>query len=453
MKTNLFMALAFAFLMLFAACTEEKIIYVEKDSDVELLPGEGVIKISLSNSVETKAARPITGDDATNNVNRIAFVFFYSDGKPYYPTIAAGTGYKIDESGTKSNVLALDNTLSNNDEIVVHFKDMQEGNWKIVAIGYNSESGYDLPYDISVESEGKLTDFNENNKCIKLVPKSDEDSMSPVEEIFAGISSTTNKYEIVNEFGNFVNSDITITITRQVAGLLAYMSEVPAKVKVTEKNQEIEKTVKRITISTPFNATGLYVPYTYGIDNEIYGNALGCNGAGSMPAKLNDDNFTFTHLLTFNIPDEGVTIDDSNNCYKFDDDGIKYVLAEENKAQNFTVAFKDNTLFGSCFVIPYDKHYGNNYNIDDKFGTLYICYYDENNDLIVYRPLRFEADDDSGLSEPQNSDYEYDIKCNHFYSIGSLPDEPLPINLESGSDNLRVIIDTDWTESHNMTNK
>ena len=47
MKTNLFMALAFAFLMLFAACTEEKIIYVEKENGIEVLPGEGVIKIIL----------------------------------------------------------------------------------------------------------------------------------------------------------------------------------------------------------------------------------------------------------------------------------------------------------------------------------------------------------------------------------------------------------------------
>lgn len=51
MKTNLFMALAFAFLMLFAACTEEKIIYVEKENGIEVLPGEGVIKISLSNDL------------------------------------------------------------------------------------------------------------------------------------------------------------------------------------------------------------------------------------------------------------------------------------------------------------------------------------------------------------------------------------------------------------------
>ena len=452
MKTNLFMALAFAFLMLFAACTEEKIIYVEKNNDVELLPGEGVIKISLSNSVETKAARPITGDDATNNVNRIAFVFFYSDGKPYYPTIAEGTGYTIDKSGAISNVLALNKTLSNNEEIVVHFEDMPEGSWKIVAIGYNSESGYDLPYEISVESGGQLTDFNEKNKCIKLIPKSDGESMSPVEEIFAGISSTTSVYEKVNEFGNFVNSDITITITRQVAGLLAYLSEVPAKVKVKESNgTEVDKTVKKVTISTPFNATGLYVPYTYGIDDDSFGNAPGCNGAGSVPQK---DVFVFTHLLTFDIPTDA-TIDGSD-CYEFNVDGKKYVLANENVAQSSLTPSVEvaNTLFGSCFVIPYNQHYGGNYVSDNRYGTLHICYYDEDDNLITYRPLRIEKTTDSeGQTSNSEPNYEYDIKCNHFYSIGSLPDEPLPINLESGSDNLKVIIDTNWTESHNMTNK
>lgn len=440
MKTNLFMALAFAFLMLFAACTEEKIIYIEKENYVELLPGEGVIKISLSNSLETKAARPITGGDATNNVNRIAFWFFYSDGTIYKPTIAESDLYTIDSSGSNTNVLALgdEDLLENNESLTVRFEDMEEGSWKILAIGYNAEIGdYELPYNIET-SGGNIRIFNQNQ--IKLTPKQGE-SMSPVEEIFAGISSTTNVYEKVNEFGNFVNSDITITITRQVAGLLAYMSEVPAKVKVTDEDTktEVDKEIKKITISIPFSATGLYVP-----DNST----KGYNGIGTWSAT------DFTTLLTFEIPDDA-TVDGSSGCYEFVGNNV---FAEENENQDYEIDFSGeeqnspkNTMFGSCFLIPYNQHY-NNYSSHNR-GTLYICYYGDKDELLVYKPLRFDVDEDSELSDPQNSDYEYDIKCNHFYSIGSLSNGPLPINLESGSDNLKVIIDADWTEIHNMTNK
>ena len=98
MKTNLFMALAFAFLMLFAACTEEKIIYVEKENGIEVLPGEGVIKISLSNDVVTKAARPIGSSEAANNVNRIKFSFINGDSE-----ISSGVGIEgaYDSQGRK----------------------------------------------------------------------------------------------------------------------------------------------------------------------------------------------------------------------------------------------------------------------------------------------------------------------------------------------------------------
>ena len=103
MKTNLFMALAFAFLMLFAACTEEKIIYIEKENGIEVLPGEGVIKISLSNDVMTKATRPIGSSEAANNVNRIKF-YFYEHSEKIVVTknividgAYDGNGYKLDK--------------------------------------------------------------------------------------------------------------------------------------------------------------------------------------------------------------------------------------------------------------------------------------------------------------------------------------------------------------------
>ena len=113
MKTNLFMALAFAFLMLFAACTEEKIIYVEKENGIEVLPGEGVIKISLSNDLQTKAARPIGSSEAANNVNRIKFSFIDSSGSEVSSGVEIEGAY--DSRGEKLSgfgVVATDSSIS-----------------------------------------------------------------------------------------------------------------------------------------------------------------------------------------------------------------------------------------------------------------------------------------------------------------------------------------------------
>ena len=107
MKKSLFLWAVFAVMMAFTACTKEKVVYVEKENVTELKPGEGVIKISLSNNI-SRSPRPITSNEATNNVNRIAFVFVKSNNNQYTPVIADGEDYTH-----QGNVLAIsDNTIA-----------------------------------------------------------------------------------------------------------------------------------------------------------------------------------------------------------------------------------------------------------------------------------------------------------------------------------------------------
>ena len=156
MKTNLFMALAFAFLMLFAACTEEKIIYVEKENGIEVLPGEGVIKISLSNDLQTKAARPIGSSEAANNVNRIKFSFIDSSGSEVSSGVEIEGAY--DSRGEKLSgfgVVATDSSIlilpDNNTEkeFSVKFKSLPDpGSYVIIAYGYNCVDVNDFPYTL-----------------------------------------------------------------------------------------------------------------------------------------------------------------------------------------------------------------------------------------------------------------------------------------------------------------
>ena len=326
-------------------------------------------------------------------------------------------------------MLALDDN-SLDGEITVHFEDMTPGSYKIIAYGYNAadDGSYDFPYEI------KSADGNDG--FIMFEPKADG-SMMPVEEVFAGIASSVENegsYLNVNEYGNFVASDIQITLERQVAGLLAYMSKVPVKV----SSGGVDKTITKITISTSFSATGLCVPAS-SVSNSEY------NGVGTC---LNSD---YVDLLTFDL--SGATAG-SDGFYKFNGEtGKKYLLANENEGQAselINLTCQDNTLFGSCFVIPFNQHYSNWDSM--AIGTLYINYYD-NDGLVLSKALV-----DAG-------DYEYDIKCNHFYSIGvkdpgydgsgnldpDTEDEPLPIDEESGSDNLNVTITNTWDGFHGLT--
>ena len=75
MRIRILLFAVLAVMMAFTACVKEKIVYVEKGEeteimdDIELQPGEGVIEFSLSDAI-SRAARPLENSDAANNINR-----------------------------------------------------------------------------------------------------------------------------------------------------------------------------------------------------------------------------------------------------------------------------------------------------------------------------------------------------------------------------------------------
>lgn len=439
MKTNLFMALAFAFLMLFAACTEEKIIYVEKDNDVELLPGEGVIKISLSNDLQTKAARPIGSSEAANNVNRIKFSFINSSGSEVSSGVEIEGAYdsrgeKLSGFGvaaTDSSILILpDNNTEK--EFSVKFKSLPDpGSYAIIAYGYNCESGNNFPY--TTKSIG--TDTSPKHfKCSNIEP-------NKVEEIFAGYcirknASGENRFISINQYKMF-SEEVSVTITRQVAGLMAYLCNVPASI----DNQSVDK----ITISTPAEMNGFIFPASI-----LEGDKEGYNGIYSSQKDID--------LLTFTIKDHNDG-SDSKGYYKFNssaDDGKKFLLADGMNTKDFDdLMCNDNTLFGSCFLLPYSGHM--DFKGTDGYKdrtTLNLTYYTTNNsgDYEKIKTVKLK-NSSSDVSE----ELDYDILCNHFYSVGgktdvetTTDDDPLDISDETGYMDVFLTINDEWDNTLNL---
>ena len=145
------------------------------------------------------------------------------------------------------------------------------------------------------------------------------------------------------------SEEVSVTITRQVAGLMAYLCNVPASI----DNQSVDK----ITISTPAKMDGFIFPASEGF-----------NG---IDGSQND-----VDLLTFTIKGHNDG-EDSKGYYKFNssaDDGKKFLLADGMDADDFDdLMCNDNTLFGSCFLLPYSGHmsFTSTIGYDDK-TTLYL---------------------------------------------------------------------------------
>lgn len=438
MKTNLFMALAFAFLMLFAACTEEKIIYVEKENGIEVLPGEGVIKISLSNDLQTKAARPIGSSEAANNVNRIKFSFIDSSGSEVSSGVEIEGAY--DSRGEKLSgfgVVATDSSIlilpDNNTEkeFSVKFKSLTDpGSYVIIAYGYNCVDVNDFPYTRKIGTDDSPRYF----KCSDI-------STSAVEEIFAGYcirknASGENRFISINQYKMF-SEEVSVTITRQVAGLMAYLCNVPASI----DNQSVDK----ITISTPVEMDGFIFPASI-----LEGDKEGYNGIYSSQKDID--------LLTFTIKGHNDG-SDSKGYYKFNssaDDGKKFLLADGMNTKDFDdLMCNDNTLFGSCFLLPYSGHM--DFKGTDGYKdrtTLNLTYYTTNNsgDYEKIKTVKLK-NSSSDVSE----ELDYDILCNHFYSVGgktdvetTTDDDPLDISDETGYMDVFLTINDTWDNTLNL---
>lgn len=416
MKTNLFMALAFAFLMLFAACTEEKIIYVEKENGIEVLPGEGVIKISLSNDLQTKAARPIGSSEAGNNVNRIAFKIISNDSSN--PDKTDGVSIElVDSKGEPSNTHKVENNViclstnsfSTSETLYVKFSDLPKGVWgKIIAYGYNCAEGVvEFPYEIEVPSE-----YLPPLKCQNL---SNNWKEHKIEEIFAGSADI-----YINEFGKFTTQP-KIELKRQVAGLMAYLEKVPAFVDKTK--------VAKITIRTYAPIVGFKFPSEMLEDKDALYNGIVLNGY-----TQNID------LLTFDLSQLATNYGKVTMGETYTFETGKNFADEMDGINIANLALKKNTLFGSRFLLPYAGNW--------DYTTLAICFLDEDDNLLETVNLRNGGDS----SSPEDSEYyRYNIKCNHFYSIGTKEDvedtdtdDPLDITLASGYDIAEVTITDQW---------
>lgn len=438
MKTNLFMALAFAFLMLFAACTEEKIIYIEKENDIEVLPGEGVIKVSLSNDLLTRAARPIGSSEAGNNVNRIKFSFISGDSEVSTGVEIEGAydteGGKIEgdfgvDPIDKSILILPDNNIEKN--FYVKFKSLPvSGTYTIIVYGYNCESGNKFPYTKSIRTDDSPIYF----ECSNIEPDN-------VEEIFAGYCirknaqfGEENRFIKINQHKMF-SEEVSVTITRQVAGLMAYLCNVPSSI----DNMSVDK----ITISTPVKMNGFIFPASIydGKDEEDFNGILG--------SSVDVDLLTFTLEGKYSGKDSYGYYEFENNL---NEDGKNYILADGMNEEYFTnLKCEDNTLFGSCFLLPYNgsKSFSKTNGYDDR-TTLYLTYYTkENESYTKIKSVRLK-----NSIEPE---LDYNILCNHFYSVGGKTDvettgndNPLDISDETGYEDVFLTINDEWDVTLNL---
>ena len=421
--------------MAFTACTTE-VIYVDSDGNpvehVDLKEGEGLLSVAVSSTdVSTRDVRPVGSSAAANNVNVVKVYAFSAatDGGPY--TFDNTVGVKANQDGISAagGVITITKFTGQNDHTVTEENyeshvDQQETitltgldpakYYKFVAVGYNATNPYG---DLSPENGvTELEEFTTTNSLTGY----------NVAELFATQSANATKGDVKNQG--------TLTLTRQVAGMLAYFKNVPATIdgkSVAAIRIYANKSFTKFTypVTDDFNGT------TAGSDNDLLMEFIMADISTGTDA---DGYYTFNTLINGSVRDNG----SSNN-------GKAPVAKGYNMPTKLTL--EANSIFGGRYLIPYDQHYDT-----PSSSTLIVKL--EDGEGSPLRTLKVTTDQTAGGVDK----YAYDIRCNNFYSIGQKlktettdpdpedPEDPdKPIDLSSKSE-IVVQINDAWKVLHDM---
>lgn len=449
MKKTFLGALLFAGTLAFTACQNETLVYVDENGNpienAELQEGEGILKITVSSTDATsRAVRPVGSSAAANNVSEVKVYVFKKAG-----TSNGNADYTFDNSISLSN--ELDGVSGGNGIFTVtglepvgdHANPSMEGHtdqtkiltlkglsksttYKFVAVGYNET----YPYGTLSEPTGGTT-------LESFIQTTTAKSDYEVEELFAGVSAdcTTNSDKAA------FNDEASVTITRQVAGMLGYFKNIPTKIGESVVKYVRVYANKEFT-TFKFPAQLLTAPDFNGVDANITADkegkflvmefdmsAIATNWNGGTPTG---GTYTFENW-TNGKPGESTNAPLAEGYTA--PDGLKLV---------------ENSIFGGRYLIPYNQH------VDSQ--TLTVELQDENGEAL--KTLNVVTDHIPSDAEATKN--AYDIRCNNFYSIGKKldtdstdggdpdpedPDEPVDL---SGNTDIKVIVNDAWKVLHNM---
>lgn len=395
--------------------------------------GEDVIEIGLTNNnAETRAARPIGSSAAANDVDHVKLVVYQvtgTDGSYNYSKISTVT-IKDDAD----NDMVIDwtagpegegpSTTDRTDKQTIKLVNLAANSkYEFVAYGYNGETA---PTGITESSDDVDGTYISN--------------VTAPEEIFAGTSGVVE----TNGDAKFSNN-VSITMERQIAGLLGYFTNIPTKV--------TDKVVAKLVVYANAKSTGFFFPF----EGEL-------NGYTDATTQ------TKTALLTFDMASiatnyKATAAEQTAEAYTFAT--LSNAAADKEAGQDAPLAtgykapagltLKEGSCFGACFVLPYNKHIASN--------TLKVVLEDANG--IALKTMNVYTEETKKPAE--GTVYQYDIRRNNFYSIGKKlytnndggdpdpedPDNPdpedpdTPIDVNAKTD-IMLLLNDSWDVLHNM---
>ena len=493
MKKNYLLFAAFASALTFAACSNDELGEINPGPIANEVVEGATFEINLSSPANgtTKSTRPVGSSAADNTVDCIQLVAYYWDtdaeGGAAWKQCTFVSSEPSDETTYTEGQLAFyfvsgdadvdmtENTWMQYGQIYYKADQPTEGvpgtdvhiskrakievkglvkdtKYQFVAYGYNRTSG-DYPYTngpLSVTTTG----FENGIFTANVAATTLEDGYD-LEEIFAA-TDAADTTEIGEEGNNQVVFTATpsLTLKRQVAGILAYFENIPARMNRMDRPSESVYKVEELRVVASHKSKDFYFPAILLADPDFNGIAADEDGEDVLIK------FDFSEIAT-NYSSKELN---AQSFYTFNGvnggtEGTKkypYATGYGTPADN--LALKEGTIFGARYVLPYSQHYGDESTLKLQFwGSAISTTQEGEAEELVLLEERDVTTNETGVDKNA-----YDIRCNNFYSIGQKlstdgtdgpdPDDPgdddKPIDLRS--DNITLRINDAWAVLHNM---
>ena len=330
MKKGMFFALA-ASSLLFSACSSDDAV-VSTEGQNEAVQQIVLQVASSGDGLTTRAGRPLYSSQALQTIQNVCVVIYKDDATK---TIVK----KVKKDWTKSSTY--DNHGRQLTLTFMGANRLEEGNYKVIAVGYSDNSDYNYALDVTGAGLTGKT-YSDITATLKTGKKD-------AEEVFAGDAEL--KIGTDKKITNLTSGEedgLDVTLHRQVAGSFGYFCDIPAKVgdktaktlRLVVRGKNDKLTFNNFNSSfTAAGATGSTIKYCV-------------NGSTSTGAALTTD-------AQFNGGDKGYVLysidldtwfpgGDQNKDGLLNADDTNWTHPKSVKTQ-----VVKGSVFGSNFVIPF----------------------------------------------------------------------------------------------------
>lgn len=448
MKKGMFFALA-ASSLLFSACSSDDAV-LSTEGQNEAVQQIVLQVASSGDGLTTRAGRPLYSSQALQTIQNIRVVIYDATTK------AIVKDEKKDwKTSTTYNNHGRQLTLTYKGD-----KRLDEGSYKVMAVGYSDNSDYEYSLDVTSAAAltGTYSDITATLKANKVA-----------EEVFAGDAALTiGADKKITNLTSGEEDGVAVTLHRQVAGSFGYFCNIPAKVGdktaatlrlvVRDKNDKL--TFNNFNSSfTAAGATGSTIKYY--VNGSKSASAA---TAANADAKFNNNSDGYV-LYSINL-NTWFPGGDQNNDGVLNAEDTNWKHPDDVKTK-----VVKGSVFGSSFVIPF--------NLASGKSTMELQLLDDGGNIIKFWTVSIPSADvntDAAKGAKDESASIFNVVRNHMYNLGVKtsngtttdpdpsnptpePGKPDPENPDPGTDqpedlsksqNLILKVNDNWEAIHKL---